>query len=176
MKRITVAGLTASGKTTFANRLSEILNIPVYHLDKIFWTEKKGISQENFISQQENILKNDSWIIDVHFWRSKSFDLRLEKSDTIIFFDFPKIILYWRLLKRAYGHYGKNRPDMPENFIQLFPWHSLKYIWETPTKEALFKVLNYSSFKNVVVFKRPKNVQDYLNNHLSDHFRKGEIS
>ena len=32
-----VIGANGAGKSTFSKKLSEILNIPVYHLDSIYW-------------------------------------------------------------------------------------------------------------------------------------------
>ena len=34
-----VIGLACSGKTTIARQLGEILNLPVFHMDKIIWQE-----------------------------------------------------------------------------------------------------------------------------------------
>jgi adenylate kinase family enzyme len=37
MQKIIILGATASGKTTLANKMGEILGISVHHLDKISW-------------------------------------------------------------------------------------------------------------------------------------------
>lgn len=37
MKRIMLIGSGGSGKSTLARELGEKLNIPVYHLDVLFW-------------------------------------------------------------------------------------------------------------------------------------------
>ena len=38
-KKILVIGSPGSGKSYFSKQLSKILNIPVYHLDLIYWHE-----------------------------------------------------------------------------------------------------------------------------------------
>ena len=81
------------------------------------------------------------------FLRSKSFDLRLEKADLIIFFDFPKRIIYWRLFKRLFKNYGKVRPEMPENKKDKLDWKFIKYIWQHSTKEIIPKIEHYSKLK-----------------------------
>ncbi len=43
MKRIIVIGCGGAGKSTFSRNISDKLNIPVYHLDKIFWNRVKCI-------------------------------------------------------------------------------------------------------------------------------------
>ena len=47
-KKILILGISRTGKTTLARKLSKLLDIPVYHLDKYIW-------KENWIeaSQQE---------------------------------------------------------------------------------------------------------------------------
>ena len=37
MKRVLVLGSGGAGKTTFAQRLGEIIGLPVVHLDGLFW-------------------------------------------------------------------------------------------------------------------------------------------
>ena len=41
MKKIIVIGPGGSGKSYFSKELSQILDIPVYHLDNIFWNKDK---------------------------------------------------------------------------------------------------------------------------------------
>lgn len=57
MQKITILGVPSSGKTTLANKLGSVLNIPVTHLDKIFWKEKGGIKQDVFVSEIESVMK-----------------------------------------------------------------------------------------------------------------------
>jgi adenylate kinase family enzyme len=37
MQKIIVIGSSGSGKSTFSRKLSRAMNIPVYHLDALFW-------------------------------------------------------------------------------------------------------------------------------------------
>ena len=49
MQKIIVIGNAGSGKTTFSKALSKKLNLPLIHLDKIFWYGIwHHISRENF--------------------------------------------------------------------------------------------------------------------------------
>jgi adenylate kinase family enzyme len=154
MQKIVLVGCPASGKTTLANILGNYLNIPVYHLDKIFWVEKGGIKQDVFILEQEKIMSNDKWIIDGNFMRSKSYDMRLENADTIIFFNFPKRIIYWRLFKRFLKYFNKLRPDMSGGKKFHIDWHLLKFIWEYPSHEELLKISKYTqTSKKVFIIK-----------------------
>jgi adenylate kinase family enzyme len=37
MERIAIVGSGGSGKSTLARTLGEVLHVPVYHLDKLYW-------------------------------------------------------------------------------------------------------------------------------------------
>jgi adenylate kinase family enzyme len=164
MKKIVIVGCPSTGKTTLANKLGLLLNIPVFHLDKIFWVQKGGIKQDVFIAQQEEIMKNDKWIIDGDFIKSKSFELRLNKADTIILLKFSKIKIYYRLLKRAIKYFNKTRPDMAGDSKKHINWPLLKLIWNYPTDDIYKKVIEYSKDKNVIVLSNFKEEKDFLNN------------
>ena len=87
MKKIIVIGPGGSGKSYFSKELSEILNIPVFHLDNIFWNKNKThISKEEFDVRLNEILNEESYIIDGDY--SRTYEIRMKNSDTIFFFNF----------------------------------------------------------------------------------------
>ncbi len=151
MQKIAIVGCPSSGKTTMAIELGKVLNIPVYHLDKIFWTDDGHLKQDPFISMQEEMMRGDSWIIDGNFMKSKSYEMRLNNADTIIFFAFSKIVVYWRLLKRGIKYFNKLRPDMGGKMRNHLNWGLIKFIWSYPTKEEYKKVSEYSNRKRVII-------------------------
>lgn len=162
MNKIVIVGNVSSGKTTLANKLGKLLDIPVHHLDKIFWVQEKGIKQDVFIAQQEEMMKGEKWIMDGNFMRSKSYDLRLSNADTIIYFDFPIAIIYWRLLKRFIKYFNKLRPDMGGNKKFHIDWKLLKFIWNYPAQDERSRVLQYSSSKNLIILHNPKEERIFL--------------
>ncbi len=162
-RKIAIVGCPGSGKTTLANKIGSILNIPVYHLDKIFWVEKGGITQDNFIAQQEEMMKGAQWIIDGNYMKSKSFDMRLSAADMIIYFEFSKLVIYWRLLWRRIKYHRRPRYDMPENHKEQLHWNLIKFIWKYPTKEIREKVLGYSNNKKVVILRNEREEKTFLN-------------
>ncbi|UXR38183.1 AAA family ATPase [Staphylococcus simulans] len=68
-ERILVIGSPGTGKSTFAKQLSQKMNVPVFHLDKLFWkNDHETINQEEFIKQIEKVIaENESWIIDGNY-------------------------------------------------------------------------------------------------------------
>lgn len=75
--RILIIGCGGSGKSTLAKQLSERLNIPVIHLDRLYWKAGwKTISDEKFDELLLEELLKDSWIIDGNYNRTLQWRLK----------------------------------------------------------------------------------------------------
>jgi len=166
--KIIIIGCPASGKTTLANIISDKFGVPVLHLDKIFWVKPGGIKQEDFLDlQKEFMLANNSWIMDGGFTKSPSFNFRIENADTIIFFDFPKSIIVWRIIKRLLRDYGKTRKDMPEGRKERLSTtvRLIKYIFSKNEKEKrkiILGTLKNLDYKNIFILHSPKEEEKFL--------------
>jgi adenylate kinase family enzyme len=56
MKKIMIIGIPGAGKSTLAKQLNKILQILVYHMDKIFWKSGwKQISSKELIAETQII-------------------------------------------------------------------------------------------------------------------------
>lgn len=108
MHKILVIGSPGSGKSTFAIELSEITQIPVTHLDNLFWrANKTTVEREEFLQRLEPVLLEDTWIINGNYGSSMS--IRLQHSDTVIFLDYD----VETCLEGVRNRVGKVRPDIP---------------------------------------------------------------
>lgn len=69
-KKIILIGSGGSGKSTLARQLGNKLNIKVHHLDALFWKPNwEGVPREEQIAVQNNLIKDEKWIIDGIIWR-----------------------------------------------------------------------------------------------------------
>lgn len=166
MKKILVIGCPGSGKTTFALKLSEKLNIPCVHLDKLFW--KSGwveCSRQEFDYLLDEELKNEYWIMDGNY--SRTLTRRLEFADTVIYFDYPRVLCIFRVLKRVIKNYGSTRMDMAENCPERFDFEFIKYIWNFNkiNRKVIFESLD--RFENIKIF-IVRNKSEF--NKLKEHF------
>lgn len=165
MKKISIIGPTASGKTTLANNLGKLLKIQVYHLDQIGWKNNRVFaSQVEIIEKVKEIIQNDSWIIEGGMPRSKTLDMRIENSDTIIFYDIPLIICLWRQTKRYFKYYNRIRPDMGGNNKQKYPftWKDIKYALNYPKDDIYSKLKLHAKDKNIIIIKNIKEEKEFI--------------
>ena len=165
MKRILIIGCGGAGKSTLSRELSRTLNLPLVHLDYLFW--KPGWVQSEkaeFKQILKSELKKDSWIIDGNYARTMS--LRMRYADTVIFLDFNRWICIWRVLKRwLFNKGGEQAVGCPHKVDFDF----LRYIWKYPQKSRMEVLQLMNSNKDGcgwITLKNSAEVQEWLRNGL----------
>ena len=159
MKRIIIIGPSGAGKSTLSSKLGDILNIPVYHLDNIWWnSDKTHITRDEFDLKLDSIIKDDKWIIDGDF--SRTYEVRMEACDTIIFLDYSLDVCLSGVANRV----GSIRSDIPwvedELDSDFILWIKTWFKEGLPkTKELLEK---YKDFKDIIVFHNRDEANKYL--------------
>lgn len=127
MKRIMIMGRSGSGKSTFAYQLYEHTKLPLYHLDKYFFTDFwKEKDSQKFLKFQQTIVNEEHWIIDGN--STKSFEMRYKRAQICIFFNFPRYLCYWRVFKRLFFK-DIRLDDRANNCRETVRWSLLKYMW-----------------------------------------------
>ena len=127
MQKILIIGSPGSGKSTLARKLGNILNLPVVHLDQIFWQENwVEKDKESFDNELIAHLLQEKWIIDGCFIRT--LPLRLKHCDHVILLNYPTLTCALRVIKRIVTNKGKTRPDMANNCPERFDFEFMKYI------------------------------------------------
>ena len=158
-KRIIVIGPGGSGKSYFSKKLASITNLPLYHLDNIFWKEDRThISREEFDKKLIEILEKDSWIIDGDY--SRTYEIRMKYADTIYFLDFPLEVA----LQGVESRIGKERDDIPwkEDIFDpdfkewIIDWYKTKKPWMDHLLDK------YKKRKTIIVFKTREEMNSYL--------------
>ena len=163
MNRVLVIGSPGSGKTTFSVKLSEITKLPLVHLDKLFWKEGwTERSKEEFDALLDEVMKSESWIIDANY--SRTLRKRLEKADTVIYFDLPTRICLFRVIKRVITNRGKTSADMGDGCPERFDLEFYKAILRFNKKNRPKTKALLEKYKpDVIVFKNRKQAKAFLN-------------
>lgn len=107
--KIIVIGCPGSGKSTFSQRLNDVLNIPLFHLDMLYHNpDCTHISKGELEEKLKKIFKeNHEWIIDGNYQRT--LEMRMKECDTIFLLDYPIEVC----LAGAESRVGKKRDDLP---------------------------------------------------------------
>ena len=99
--RIAVMGYVGSGKTYLSKSISHMRDIPVMHLDEIYFDKNwRPIEKSVVLSQVSDFMINNHWLID-GFYSDLLMDERLEKADMIILMLLPRATCFFRAIKRS---------------------------------------------------------------------------
>ena len=159
MKRILIIGCPGSGKSYFAKRLGEILNLPVIHMDNLYWKkDKTSITREELINKLKPHLEKDSWIIDGNY--HNTLKLRLEYATDVFFLDVSREECIKGMLDRI----DQERDDIPwvetrEDAEELIAWTE---DYESRTKIEEEAMLKEHQEVNVHRFKSRQEIDNYL--------------
>ncbi|MEH7121948.1 topology modulation protein [Bacillus sp. JJ1503] len=169
MKRIMVIGVSSGvGKSTFARKLGEVLDINVYHLDAFFWKPNwVQASIEEFSEAQQEIVNQDQWIIEGNY--TPTFGVRTERADTIIYLELPLHICLYRVLKRWIKNIGRTRPDMGKGCKEKIDWDFIKFILTTYSPRKKKMVERIQEFqardsKTVIMLKNKQEIKSFFEN------------
>ena len=158
MKKIIVIGCPGSGKSTFSRRLAEKTNIPVCHLDMMYWNEDKTTVNKNiFLERLGAVLQKDEWIIDGNY--ISTMEQRMLACDTVIFLDYPLEIC----LDGVKSRQGKARSDIP--WIETE--EDLEFIefiksFEKEQRPIIMDLLEKYSDKHIIIFNSREEASEYI--------------
>lgn len=126
--RIIIIGKPGSGKSTAAAKLSKKLGIPVYHIDKIFFThnwEKRNIQE--FLQLKQQWIDQDNWIIEGQ--ATRWLEARFSRATLCIHFELPFWLCLWRIFKRRFFCKDTTIQDRAPKCKEVIRWDLLHYTW-----------------------------------------------
>ncbi|MCM1115825.1 MAG: adenylate kinase [Clostridium sp.] len=159
--KVIVIGCSGSGKTTFSTKLTEIIHIPLYYLDRIYWNaDCSHITRQAFIEKQKEILTKDKWIVDGNF--RSTLEMRIKAAEMIFLFDIPVEDCISGAVNRVKNK--EKRPDLPCELPADDELVTLIKCFNTDVRPMIFDYLNTYSDKKVVIFTSREQADDYLKN------------
>ena len=137
LNRVLVIGCSGGGKTTLSHNISTTSDLEYLSLDRDVrwlpgWRERDRSEQRAIISR---LIKKDRWVFDGS--GASTFDLRLPRTDLIIWVRVPRHVALFGLSRRIISNYRKVRPFMPDGCPEKFPDREfLSYIWNFEKRYA----------------------------------------
>lgn len=115
-----ILGGAGSGKSTLACILARRLDIPVVHVDKMYWSPGwVARPRDETDSLARAAADGAAWVFDGNHLRSAAY--RAARAELIVFIDLPASLRLWRSLRRVLRHRGETRPDMAEACPEQWP-------------------------------------------------------
>ena len=167
MRRVLVIGSGGSGKSTVAAQLGELLGLEVQHLDKFNWSSGwVEPARDEWIKTVTDLTDRDAWIMDGNY--SGTLELRLQKADTIVFLDLPRVLCLWRILKRRFLYRNGTRPDMAEGCRENLNFEFVSWVWNYPrrSRPKIIRLLREHAGEKQIFWLRSHNeVKRFLKRH-----------
>jgi len=128
MQRVLIIGIPGAGKSTFARKLAAKTGLPLIHLDAEFWKPGWKVTERaEWRARLAKLAEREAWIMDGNY--GASLELRLPRADTVMWFDYPRLVCLWRVLRRVATTYGRVRPDLAPGCPEQFDGEFLRFIW-----------------------------------------------
>lgn len=128
-RRIMVIGCSGGGKSTLAQALAHHFDLVYFSIDRdILWLP--GWVQRSKEEQRQRIVERiagERWIMDGT--STSTFDIRLPRTDIVIWVRMPRLLCVWGVLTRWLKHLGRTRPEMAPGCIEKVDWQFLEFIW-----------------------------------------------
>ncbi len=140
--RVRIVGVSGSGKSCLAERLSRSLGLPRLELDAVFWAENwthRDLGEARTIVREFAAANREGWVVDGD-WASRLGGLldpgTPDGADLVVWLDHPRSLVMARLLRRTLArgllhrelwHGNRERPSSwlrrdPEENILVWAW------------------------------------------------------
>lgn len=98
--RVLVAGVSGSGKTTFAGRIADVLGIPCYELDALHhgpgW-----VPRAEFLDDVRTFAASDAWVSEWQYTSRGVNQTLPPRAQLVVWLDYPDRIVRARLWRRT---------------------------------------------------------------------------
>lgn len=98
--KIVIVGTSGAGKTTLAQAIAHKYELSDIELDALYWEPHWTPAEPTaFQSRVQNAVDNKGWVVHGNY--SKVRDMIWSKADVIIWLDYPRHLVWWRIVRRT---------------------------------------------------------------------------
>lgn len=163
MKKVSVFGLPGSGKSTFSRQLAGCLGVPCLDMDRVLFRGGAPLPLREFRAEVGVFTAGPAWVVDGNY--SKLADVTWDRSDVVVWLDYPLLLIYWRILRRALRRAVGVEPKAGRGWKSFFTRRNLvwtvtrKYVRNRPSYR---KSLGELAGAEVIRFRSPRQAAAWL--------------
>ncbi|WP_460702444.1 P-loop NTPase family protein [Myceligenerans halotolerans] len=126
MERIAIIGCGGSGKTYLANQLAGALDLPLTHLDSVYYdADWNPLPREEFAEVQRTLVARPRWLVEGNY--TDTLLIRLAAADTVIFLDLDAVTCLAGVFQRRLRYHGGQHAE--DGVYDRISWSFVRYIW-----------------------------------------------
>lgn len=159
IKKIIIIGCPGSGKSYLSKVLAKSLNLPLYHIDMLYWYDDwKHITNEQLKEKLSEITNGKKWIIDGNY--SNTLKDRIDKAELVIYMN----LATKTCLKGYYSRLNNKRDDMPLTCVEKVDEEFVNYIktFKKTKGKKIKKMINNKNVLTITNVKDRKDIEDIL--------------
>ena len=127
-------GMGGAGKSVLARRLGAAWELPVVHLDAVFWGPGwRATPPEMWRVVVAGLAGGDRWVIEGGY--PEVLDLVLARAELAVFLDLPRRVTIPRLVLRPLRRRDRNRGDLPRGLRHVVDRENLGWAWRWPDRD-----------------------------------------
>nr|WP_117191331.1 AAA family ATPase [Rhizobium terrae] len=163
--RIMVIGCSGGGKSTLSQKIAHRFGFSYISIDRdILWLPGwiQRSKEEQFV-RIKALIAGERWIMDGT--NTSTFDIRVPRSDIVIWVRMPRYVNVWGILSRWARHRGGTRPEMAPGCPEQVSWEFFRFVW---TWEKVFAprviaaLTAHAGSKPVLMLKSRAEMRDLL--------------
>ena len=161
-RKINIFGSPGSGKTRFAQNLSQVLRIKnIYHLDEYYWKPGwvKTTLQER-LSILEKLQEKEEWIIEGSFFNVA--DFRIRQTNINIHLSTNRLICLSRVIYRYLSNIGRKTIEIAPGCSDKLSIKYLRSIWNYPHEEGKKLLEKFIYPKYPIILKSEMEISEFL--------------